>query len=175
MEQFESLEEKKNDCLTVAHDCFITIDALRPINEADKKTEDDEKWLYHYMLGKVAEKRKDAPSMVIDYYLKSAQYLYEHNATYPFKINSSSPQNLALEALEVFYRVTAVIVKYLEQHSVVTTAIGKYFIKILKQQAKSPFAMSKAKINGKPNIYADFFFCLGLLDSTIFDFPQKIV
>lgn len=151
MEKFEALESKKNDSLNVAQLCFRTIDTLTPIDETDKskKSEDDEKWLYHYMLGKVAEKQKDPPNVVIEHYLKSAQYLYEHNATYPFKINSSSPQNLALEALEVFYRVTAVIIKYLEQHSVVTTAMGRTFIKILKQQAKSPFAMSKAKINGK--------------------------
>lgn len=149
MEKFEALEQKKNDCLRFAQECFVNVEQLTPMGESDKaeKSDDDEKWLSYYMLGKVAEKRKDPPNVVIDHYLKSAQCLYEHYATYPIKISSSNTQKLALEALEVFYRITALIVKYLEQHSVVTTAIGRYFIKVLKQQAKSPFAMNKAKIN----------------------------
>ncbi|XP_031617058.1 calcineurin-binding protein cabin-1-like isoform X2 [Contarinia nasturtii] len=148
-ETFSFLEQKKEKCLKITHDCFITMDSMKPIPtdiESDDNS-DDEKWLYHYMLGKVAEKRKEPPNVVIDHYLKSAQYLYENNATYPFKISSANPQNLALEALEIFYRITATIIKYLEQHSVVNYGIGKYFMKILKQQAKSPFAMSQAKIN----------------------------
>lgn len=120
--------------------------------DKSKKSDDDEKWLYHYMLGKVSEKRKESPNTYIEHYLKSAQYLYEHNATYPFKISFNNPQNLSLEALEIFYRITAAIIKYIEQHSVVTKGVGRYFIKVLKQQAKSPFAMSQAKINGKKKI-----------------------
>lgn len=154
MERFAFLEEKKEQCLNTAFDCFTTCDQTKvaqPHDESDKskKSEDDEKWLYQYMLGKVAEKRKEVPSISIEYYLKSAQYLYEHNATYPFKISFTNPQNLSLEALEIFYRITASIVKYLEQHAKVPRSIGKYFIKVLKQQAKSPFAMSQAKINGR--------------------------
>lgn len=152
MERFAFLEEKKEQCLKIASDCFITLDQFKmEANDDDKSksVDDNEKWLYHYMLGKAAEKRKESPMIVIEYYLKSAQYLYEHNATYPFKISFTNPQNLSLEALEIFYRITAAIIKYLEQHSTVPRSIGKYFIKILKQQAKSPFAMSQAKINGK--------------------------
>lgn len=100
------------------------------------------------MLGKIAEKRKETPENVIDHYFKSARYLYEHNATYPFKISFTNPQNLSLEALEVFYRITAFIIKYMEQHSTIPKRIGKHFIKILKQLASSPFAMNQAKING---------------------------
>lgn len=152
--RFAFLEEKKEESLKIAHDCFTTVDQFKSNQsnedgEKSKKSDDDEKWLYHYMLGKVAEKRKEPPNDVIEHYLKSAQYLYEHNATYPFKISFTNPQNLSLEALEIFYRITAAIVKYMEQHSVVTKAVGRYFIKILKQQAKCPFAMSQAKINGK--------------------------
>lgn len=154
IEQFEFLEQKKNECLKIVCDCFTTIDGLKPIStetDKSKKSDDDEKWLYHYMLGKVAEKRKEPSKNIIEHYLKSAQYLYEHNATYPFKISITNPQNLSVEALEIFYRITAIIIKYLEHHPDITHATGKYFIKILKQQAKSPFAMSKAKINGKNN------------------------
>lgn len=150
MEKFSCLQEKKGQCLKITQDCFITIDNMKPAStDDDSENTDDEKWLYHYMLGKVSEKRKEAPNLIIEHYLKSAQYLYDNNATYPFKISSVNPQNLALEALEIFYRITATIIKYLEQHSVVTQGVGKLFIKILKEQAKSPFALSQAKINGK--------------------------
>lgn len=148
MDESIFLKEKKEQCLKITQDSFITIDNMKPISTDDEsENTDDEKWLYHYMLGKVSEKRKELPNIVIGHYLKSAQYLYDNNATYPFKISSVNPQNLALEALEIFYRITATIIKYLEQHPVVTHAIGKFFIKILKQQAKSPFALSQAKIN----------------------------
>lgn len=122
---------------------------MKPVaTDDDPEGSDDEKWLYEYMLGKVAEKRKHPPNIVIEHYLRSANLLYENNATYPFKISSVNPQNLALEALEIFYRITATIIKYMEDHPVVTHGIGKFFIKILNQQAKSPFALSQAKING---------------------------
>lgn len=148
-DHFNLLEEKKEQYLKITHDCFVKIDNMKPVPASDESEgSDDEKWLYHYMLGKVAEKRKEAPNVVIEHYLKSADALYENNATYPFKISSVNPQNLSLEALEIFYRITATIVKHMEQHSVVNHATGKFFIKILKQQAKSPFALSQAKING---------------------------
>lgn len=150
---FAFLEEKKEQWLKVAHDCFTTVDQFNAnANEEEASSHadnsQDEKWLYHYMLGKIDEKRKDPPNTVIDHYLQSAKYLYEHNATYPFKINFTSPQNLSLEALEIFYRITAVIIKYVEQHSTITRATGKYFVKVLKQLSTSPFAMNQAKING---------------------------
>lgn len=153
--RFSILEEKKEQCLKVAFDCFTTVDkstnVSQPSNGAEKQENDDghdEKWLYHYMLGKIAEKRKEQPNIILEHYLKSAKLLYEHNATYPFKISYSSPQNLALEALEIFYRITAAIIKYVELHSVITRAVGKYFIKVLKGLSTSPFALSQAKING---------------------------
>lgn len=152
------MEEKKEQCLKIAYDCFMTVDRSTNTNTTEKQEDDeddshDEKWLYHYMLGKIAEKRKEQPSLVLDHYLKSAKLLYEHNATYPFKISFANPQNLALEALEVFYRITAAIVKYVEQHSV-TRATGKYFIKVLKELSKSSFALNQAKINGNYSKYA---------------------
>lgn len=100
------------------------------------------------MLGKIAEKRREAPTTVLDHYFTSGRYLYESNATYPFKISFTNPQNLSLEALEIYYRITASIVKYVETHRVVPRGIGKHFLKVLKETASSPFALSQAKING---------------------------
>lgn len=109
----------------------------------------DEKWLYHYMLGKVAEKRKDPPEDVIGHYVESAKCLYEHNASFPFKISHSNPQHLSVEALEVYYRITATIVKYLEQHSTIARVVGRLFIRVLREVNASPFALNQAKIDGK--------------------------
>lgn len=149
------MEEKKEQCLKIAFDCFMTVDQSTNKthqNDTSGKRDDDdshdEKWLYHYMLGKVAEKRKEQPTLILEHYLQSAKYLYEHNATYPFKISFTNPQNLALEALEIFYRITAAIIKYVEMHSSITRVVGKYFLKVLKGLSNSPFALSQAKING---------------------------
>lgn len=143
------MEEKKEQCLKIAFDCFTTVDKSTNLIQPTDDDSHDEKWLYHYMLGKIAEKRKEQPNLILDHYLKSAKFLYEHNATYPFKISFTNPQNLALEALEIFYRITAAIIKYVEQNSVITRAVGKYFMKVLKGLSNSPFALSQAKINGK--------------------------
>lgn len=139
--RFSFLEEKKEESMKIAHECFTTLDK-------SKNADVDEKWLVRYMLGKLSEKRKEPSENAIEHYLKSAEYLYEHNATYPFKIIFTDLKNLSLEALELFYRITAAIIKYMEQHSTITKAVGRYFIKVLKQQAKCPFAMNQAKING---------------------------
>lgn len=156
MERFAFLEEKKEQCLQIAFDCFTTVDQEKYFQNSDidlekpRNGEDshDEKWLYHYMLGKISEKRKEPPSIVLDHYVRSAVFLYESNATYPFRISFTNPQNLSLEALEIFYRITASIIKYVEQHAIIPRGIGKYFMKILKESASSPFALSQAKING---------------------------
>lgn len=148
------MEEKKEQCLKSAYDCFTTVDQEKNFNNTDpdlekSRNEDshDEKWLYHYMLGKISEKRKEPPTTTLEQYRNSAKFLYESNATYPFRISFTNPQNLSLEALEIFYRITATIVKYVEQHAVVPRGIGKYFLKVLKELCTSPFALSQAKIN----------------------------
>ncbi|XP_058820914.1 calcineurin-binding protein cabin-1-like [Topomyia yanbarensis] len=107
---------------------------------------EDEKWLYHYMLGKISEKRKEPPISYLSHYLKSAKYLYECNATYPIKVNHSNPSHLSIETLELFYRTNAAIIKYTEQHTVICKQTAELFRKILKELSVSPFAVNRAKI-----------------------------
>lgn len=146
------MEQRKEQCIHIAHKCFDTIH--KELSNEDALVEDleegqhDERWLYQYMLGKISEKRKDPPSVYLTHYLESAKCLYENNATYPFKINHSNPQNLSIEALEIYYRITASIIKYIEQHSVVQRDVGRLFTRILKEIASSPFALNQAKIDG---------------------------
>lgn len=143
------MEKKKDECLMAANNSFNTVEEFVHRTDADDDQDHDEKWLYHYMLGKIAEKRKDLPSVFLDHYKKSAKCLYENNASYPFRINHSNPPNLSIEALEVYYRITSSIVKYLEQNSVVKKAVGKLFLKVLKEVGNSPFALNQAKIDSK--------------------------
>lgn len=184
------MENKKEQCLKTAADCFNTVNAHNasahhaqsavtnnstannappPSSSADPQTttttttpsltngngsataddSHDEKWLHHYMLGKVAEKRKEPPDAVIAHYIESAKCLYEHSASYPFKISHSNPQHLSVEALEVYYRTTASIVKYLEHHATITRAMGRLFVRVLRELNASPFALNQAKIDGE--------------------------
>ncbi|TKS79105.1 Calcineurin-binding protein cabin-1 [Collichthys lucidus] len=61
---------------------------------------DEEEWLIHYMLGKIAEKRKQTPVEYLQLYKKAAHYLHEEAARYPRKIHYHNPPDLAMEALE---------------------------------------------------------------------------
>lgn len=60
---------------------------------------------------------------------------------------------LSVEALEVFYRINAAIIKYLQNESEILRSTGELFNKVLKSLSSSPFAYNKAKIDGK----LDFF------------------
>lgn len=177
--RFQFMEEKKEQCLKIASDCFTTVDQTINVgrhNTGDEDDAHDEKWLYHYMLGKIAEKRKELPEIFIDHYIKSAKFLYEHNASYPFKISHSNPQNLSVEALEIYYRITSSIIKHIEQHSTVTKAVGRFFIRILKEVNASPFAINKAKIDGNFNSFkiGFVFNLIFFLDNSINALKRKL-
>uniref|UniRef100_A0A182NFP7 Calcineurin-binding protein cabin-1 MEF2-binding domain-containing protein n=1 Tax=Anopheles dirus TaxID=7168 RepID=A0A182NFP7_9DIPT len=164
MESFALVETHKERCLDIAFTCFNKVSLSRMCNlagESDANDEqqhlllqsnqehghEDEIWLHHYMLGKIAEKKKEHPAVYLTHYLKSAKYLYECNATYPIKINHSSPSQLAIEALEIFYRINAAIIKYVEQHSPINRKTSRLFLRTLKELSTSPFAVNRAKIN----------------------------
>lgn len=72
----------------------------------------DERWLHHYMLGKISEKHGDLS--YFEHYEKAAELLYENEAEYPTKIGYTTPQTLAIEALEVYYRIHVCVIKNLE-------------------------------------------------------------
>lgn len=127
--RFEFLENAKDSYLTCAEESFQrSLSLFQP-----DQSEVDERWLFHYMLAKVAEKRKREPLEYLQHYLSASALLEENNATYPDKISYNSPQHLALEALEVHYRIHASILKYLELHEgkPIPCSIGKLFKKCL--------------------------------------------
>lgn len=158
MENFAALEERKEKFLNLSQKCFTevsnpTFDHNNSKNLEESEDNHDEKWYYSFMLGKIAEKRKEVPSVYLNHYIKSAKYLYEDNATYPIKINHNNPTHLAIESLEVFYRTTACIMKYIEQHGKINKPTAKLFVRVLKELASSPFAYNRAKINGKSQLF----------------------
>lgn len=57
----------------------------------------------------------------------------ENHATYPEKILYTSPQHLAVEALELHYRIHASVLKYLELHEgkEIPSSLGAFFKKCL--------------------------------------------
>ncbi|XP_052866977.1 calcineurin-binding protein cabin-1-like [Anopheles cruzii] len=162
MESFALVETHKERCLDIAFSCFnkVSLEKMSfagtssgeapPEQQQQQESgnnHEDEIWLHHYMLGKIAEKKKEHPAVYLTHYLKSAKYLYECSATYPIKINHSSPSPLAIEALEIFYRINAAVIKYVEQHSPINKKTSRLFLRTLKELATSPFAVNRAKIN----------------------------
>uniref|UniRef100_A0A1A9VR67 Calcineurin-binding protein cabin-1 MEF2-binding domain-containing protein n=1 Tax=Glossina austeni TaxID=7395 RepID=A0A1A9VR67_GLOAU len=150
MEKFSNVEEKKTRMLNIAFNCFSYATSLQNTTACPEENADanDEKWLCQYMLGKISEKRKEEPKVYLNHYLMAANYLYENNATYPIKLNHSNPTTLSVEALEVFYRINASIIKFLEHEKEVTRTNGDLFNKVLKNLSNSPFAYNKAKVDG---------------------------
>ncbi|KAL9928106.1 uncharacterized protein LOC119640346 isoform X1 [Glossina fuscipes] len=150
MEKFSNVEEKKTRMLNIAFNCFSYATSLQNTTACPEENADanDEKWLCQYMLGKISEKRKEEPKVYLNHYLMAANYLYENNATYPIKLNHSNPTTLSVEALEVFYRINASIIKFLEHEKEVTRTNVDLFNKVLKNLSNSPFAYNKAKVDG---------------------------
>ncbi|XP_053960915.1 calcineurin-binding protein cabin-1-like isoform X1 [Anastrepha ludens] len=150
-DQSSLLQARKGRVLNISHNCFSLAAALQNAEETDSEENGDsheEKWLCQYMLGKIAEKQKEHPKTYLNFYLKAANNLYESNATYPIKINHSNPTTLSVEALEIFYRTNASIIKFLEHQKEISRDIGSHLSNVLKSLASSPFAFNKAKIDG---------------------------
>ncbi|CAB3224806.1 unnamed protein product [Arctia plantaginis] len=146
MEDFESLEKQKEDMLDTTQKCFDTvINELNNSTDSEKDSEDS--WLHFYMLGKVAEKRNKPPSLYLAYYMKAVTCLQETDATYPVKINYSTPTHLCIEVLELHYRIHASILKYIEQHESkpIPASVGKVFFSCIEKWKQGPFSKKPKK------------------------------
>lgn len=88
------MEGRRDSMLETARLCFTS--AARCEGDGD-----EEEWLIHYMLGKVAEKQRQPPTVYLQHYRQAAHYLHEEAARYPKKIHYHNPPELAMEALEV--------------------------------------------------------------------------
>lgn len=61
--------------LNISYNCFSYVTTLQnstcrvPVDLTENNDVNDEKWLCHYMLGKIAEKRKEDPNVYLNHYL----------------------------------------------------------------------------------------------------------
>ncbi|XP_043924776.1 calcineurin-binding protein cabin-1 isoform X3 [Protopterus annectens] len=132
----QQMEERRDSMLETAYQCFISASRC----EGDG---DEEEWLIHYMLGKIAEKQRQAPYIYLQHYRQAAHYLHEEAARYPKKIHYHNPPELAMEALEVYFRLHASILKLLEDDDVNTDL--EMLFGFMKDAAQGPFARGEEK------------------------------
>uniref|UniRef100_A0A8C8MHB9 Calcineurin-binding protein cabin-1 n=1 Tax=Oncorhynchus tshawytscha TaxID=74940 RepID=A0A8C8MHB9_ONCTS len=130
------MEERRDTMLETSSQCFQGASRC----EGDS---DEEEWLIHYMLGKIAEKRKQPPREYVQLYKQAAHYLHEEAARYPRKIHYHNPPDLAMEALELYFRLSATILKLLEAEE--PDLEHEIFFNILAEAATGPFARGEEK------------------------------
>ncbi|XP_051277894.1 calcineurin-binding protein cabin-1 isoform X5 [Dicentrarchus labrax] len=135
-EVIKQMEERRDSMLETAFQCFQGASRC----ECDS---DEEEWLIHYMLGKIAEKRKQTPVEYLQLYKKAAHYLHEEAARYPRKIHYHNPPDLAMEALELHFRLSATILKLLEGSE--PDLDHELLFSLLVEAATGPFARGEEK------------------------------
>ena len=112
LEDFEVLNSKKESLLSTALENYkqtLRIFEKDGIDENDV----DERWLIHYMIGKIHEKTNSSIITSLNCYITSMNCLASNGAILPRKVNYNSPQSMSLETLEIYYRIHATILKHL--------------------------------------------------------------
>ncbi|KAJ1074053.1 hypothetical protein K5549_015552 [Capra hircus] len=135
-ELVQQLEERRDSMLETAQHCFTS--AARCEGDGD-----EEEWLIHYMLGKVAEKQQQPPTVYLRHYRQASHLLHEEAARYPKKIHYHNPPELAMEALEVYFRLHASILKLLGRPDSGVSA--EVLVSFMKEAAEGPFARGEEK------------------------------
>uniref|UniRef100_A0A8C6RAZ6 Calcineurin-binding protein cabin-1 n=1 Tax=Nannospalax galili TaxID=1026970 RepID=A0A8C6RAZ6_NANGA len=135
-ELVQQMEDRRDSMLETARHCFTSAAHC----EGDG---DEEEWLIHYMLGKVAEKQQQPPAVYLLHYRQAGHYLHEEAARYPKKIHYHNPPELAMEALEVYFRLHASILKLLGKPD---SGVGaEVLVSFMKEAAEGPFARGEEK------------------------------
>ncbi|XP_063171973.1 calcineurin-binding protein cabin-1-like isoform X2 [Candoia aspera] len=142
-EVVQQMEERRNGMLETAKHCFTSASHC----EGDG---DEEEWLIHYMLGKIAEKQKQPPGVYLFHYKQAGHFLHEEAARYPKKIHYHNPPELAMEALEVYFRLHASILKLVGKPD--TGADAELLVTFMKEAAEGPFARGEEKEKNTPKI-----------------------
>ena len=109
-ETFDKLETKKEDYLKLSmanYQKTLDIFQTEGINENDV----DERWLLLFMMGKIKEKQGVKLSECLSSYIQSINFLKNNEVVLPRRVNYNSPPDFAIEALEVYFRIHASILK----------------------------------------------------------------
>ncbi|XP_070531569.1 calcineurin-binding protein cabin-1-like [Ptychodera flava] len=131
------LTVKREEMLVLAKKCFTRAKDCEGDGE-------EEEWLIHYMLGKVAEKQHDSPKVYVEHYKEASIHLHEDHACYPKKIHYHNPPDLAMEALEVHFRLHASVLKLLEDGKCIDIDFDLIEQQI-RESANGPFAKGQQK------------------------------
>ncbi|XP_069071255.1 calcineurin-binding protein cabin-1 isoform X3 [Pleurodeles waltl] len=135
-EVVKQMEERRDGMLETSRQCFTSASHC----EGDG---DEEEWLIHYMLGKIAEKQKQPPKVYLQHYKMAGHYLHEEAARYPKKVHYHNPPELAMEALEVFFRLHASILKLVGKADPDMDA--EMYFTLMKEASEGPFARGEEK------------------------------
>ena len=109
-DMFDKLEAKKDDYLKLSlanYQKTLDIFHTEGINENDV----DERWLLLFMIGKIKEKQGVKLSECLNSYVQSINFLKNNDVVLPRRVNYNSPPDFAIEALEVYFRIHASILK----------------------------------------------------------------
>ena len=109
-DMFDKLEAKKDDYLKLSlanYQKTLDIFHTEGINENDV----DERWLLLFMIGKIKEKQGVKLSECLNSYIQSINFLKNNDVVLPRRVNYNSPPDFAIEALEVYFRIHASILK----------------------------------------------------------------
>ncbi|XP_037071149.1 calcineurin-binding protein cabin-1-like [Pollicipes pollicipes] len=112
---FSLLESAAERLSGQARLCFTEAETIAVADAAQGEACDD-RWLHHYMLGKMAGRDGQPVDRVLAHYQKAHELLQQTGVVCPRKINYQDPPYLVLEALEVYYRVHATVLKHLLRH-----------------------------------------------------------
>ncbi|XP_030074198.1 calcineurin-binding protein cabin-1 isoform X1 [Microcaecilia unicolor] len=132
----QQMEERRDSMLETAKQCFSAASRC----ECDG---DEEEWLIHYMLGKIAEKQKQSRAVYLQHYKQAGHYLHEEAARYPKKIHYHNSPELAMEALEVYFRLHASILKLVEKMD--SSMDSEMLFTFMKDSSEGPFARGEEK------------------------------
>ncbi|XP_066465750.1 calcineurin-binding protein cabin-1 isoform X2 [Tiliqua scincoides] len=135
-EVVQQMEGRRDSMLETAKQCFTSASRC----EGDG---DEEEWLIHYMLGKIAEKQKQPPIVYLLHYKQAGHFLHEEAARYPKKIHYHNPPELAMEALEVYFRLHASILKLVGEAD--SGVDAELLVTFMKEAAEGPFARGEEK------------------------------
>lgn len=106
---------------------------------ANSSADNEELWLSYYMLGKVSEKKSENLLTTLEYYEWADLCLFLDGAAYPKKIPYYNPPNLAVEALEIHYRIHVSILKYLINNRKFSARMLRQLKLHLIRATRSPF------------------------------------
>uniref|UniRef100_A0A667Z4F3 Calcineurin-binding protein cabin-1 n=1 Tax=Myripristis murdjan TaxID=586833 RepID=A0A667Z4F3_9TELE len=117
-EVVKQMEERRDSMLETASQCFQAASRC----EGDS---DEEEWLIHYMLGKIAEKRKQPPREYLQLYKKVRN------------------RGLKVPNLSLYFRLSATILKLLEADE--PDLDHELFFNMMVEAATGPFARGEEK------------------------------